>query len=181
MHFRWIATALLVILLTTCPVDAQKRRKGDKKKEAEAAKPESKPEGGGGGGRRGRQTTTTTTTTTTTLATTTVVDEEVDEEIVIVNEPRTAGNVCPPELKHRDGVVLPCTCRDELDDNALMIECVALTSGQQLHKIFNVRSTLKVHLFDYTTFNSFVRIIYSARGSMPSKFVTRLLDHLSLV
>lgn len=146
MHLRWIATALLVILLIACPVDAQKRRKGEKKKEAETnpaapkPEPEPKPEGrGGGGGRRGRHTTTTTVRTTTPiLSTIGIVEEDVEEEIMIVNEPRAAGNVCPPELKPQDGVVLPCTCRDELDDNALMIECVALTSARQMHKIFNV-------------------------------------------
>jgi hypothetical protein len=141
MHFRWITAALLVILLTTAPVDSQKRRKGERKKESEATtaapKVEVKQEGGGGGGRRsGRHTTTTTTTTPpTTLA---VAEEEVEEEIQITNESRSPVNVCPPELKPQEGKILPCTCRDELDENALMIECVALTSAQQMHKIFNV-------------------------------------------
>jgi hypothetical protein len=139
MHFRWITAALLVILLTTVPVDSQKRRKGEKKKESEATtaapKPEVKQEGGGGR-RSGRQTTTTTTTTPpTTIA---VAEEDVEEEIQITNESRSPVNVCPPELKTQEGKVLPCTCRDELDENALMVECVALTSAQQMHKIFNV-------------------------------------------
>ncbi len=140
MHPRWIVTILLVILLTTCSTDAQKRRKGEKKKDSEAttvaSKSEAKPEGGGKQ-RSGRHTTTTPTTTQATT-TATFVEEDVDEEIQIVNQPRSVGNLCPPELKPQEGKVLPCTCRDELDDNALMVECANLTNAQQMHKIFNV-------------------------------------------
>lgn len=138
MYLRWIAIVLLAICLTTCPVDAQKRRKGEKKKDMEVVTSAPKPEGGGR--RSGRHTTASTTTTTTTLPPTTlaIVGEDIDEEIQNSNEPRSAGNVCPPELKPQDGVVLPCTCRDELDDNALMVECVALSDANQLHQIFNV-------------------------------------------
>lgn len=144
MNLRWTASILLVICLISCPVECQKRRKGDKKKEAETVTVAAKPEGGG---KRGRQTTTTTTTTTSTTTPTTtttiLIEEDIDEEIRIVNEPRTAQNVCPPELKSQNGETLPCTCRDELDDNALMVECVALTSAQQMHTIFNVIRSAK--------------------------------------
>lgn len=141
MHLRWIALFLFVIFLIAYPVEAQKRRKGDKKKESESVTTAPKPEGGGR--RSGRQTTTSTTSTTTTLATTTVqvAEEDIDEEIRIVNEPRSVQNLCPPELKPQNGENLPCICRDELDDNAIMVECVALNSSQQMHDIFNVTRT----------------------------------------
>lgn len=138
MRLRWITAVLLLGLLATCSVDAQKRRKGEKKKEPETMTAAQVPEARGGRHRGGRHTSTTTTTTTTPSTTTVALpEEEIEEEVQITNEFRTAINVCPPELKPQEGKVLPCTCRDELDDNTLMVECVALTSGQQMHKIFN--------------------------------------------
>lgn len=168
MHLRWITAVLLVILLTTVPLDAQKRRKGEKKKESEAItaapKPEVKQEGSGR--RSGRHTTTTTTTTpsTTTVA---VPEEEVEEEIQITNESRSPVNVCPPEMKPQEGKILPCTCRDELDENALMVECVALTSAQQMHKIFNVIVKM---IFYIPSTESMIKSVF------PTEFASRQAD-----
>ena len=154
MKFRWTAILIMtIVLLATAEVNAQKRRKGDKKKESAPAETEAKPaegkpaEGAPGGNRPPRPgkatttpTTTTTTTSTTTPAPTTPYAEEevVDEEVIIVDQPRSASNECPPELKEGGASAGPCTCRDKLDDDALMVECVALTSAHQMHQIFNV-------------------------------------------
>jgi hypothetical protein len=141
MHLRWITVALLLTLLSTYPANAQKRRKGEKRKESETMTAALLPEGRGGRHRSGGRTTTTTTTTTTPSPTTTALPEEdIEEEVQITNESRSAVNACPPELKPQEGNDLPCICRDELDENTLMVECVALTSAQQMHKIFNVIS-----------------------------------------
>ena len=178
MNARWIGTIILVILLTTIPTDAQKRRKGDKKKESEAVtvppKSEAKPEGK----QRGRHTTTTTTTTTQATTTVAIVEEDVDEEIIIVNQPRSIGNVCPPELKAQEGKILPCTCRDELDENALMVECVALTSAQQMHTIFNVifSNSPTYHKRNSKCNLIYDRLCYSEKGSMHLKFAILLWD-----
>jgi len=128
MRFGWI---LLVVLLLA-QVDGQKRRKGDKKKDSQAAvevttttaKPVEKR-------------TRSTTTTTTTMIPTTLVEEDIDEEIVIVDVPISASNQCPPDLKE-GSTNSSCICKDQLEDNAIMIECVALSSAQEMHKIFNV-------------------------------------------
>lgn len=146
MHLRWITVALLLTLLSTCPADAQKRRKGEKKKESETTTAAPIPEGRGGRHRSGGRTTTTTTTTPspTTIA---LAEEDIEEEVQITNESRSAVNACPPELKPQEGKDLPCVCRDELDENTLMVECVALTSAQQMHKIFNVISNSIVCIF----------------------------------
>lgn len=114
-------------------VDGQKRRKGDKKKDSQAAvevttttaKPVEK------------RTRSTTTTTTTTMIPTTLVEEDIDEEIIIVDVPISASNQCPPDLKEGSSNS-SCICKDQLEDNAIMIECVALSSAQEMHKIFNV-------------------------------------------
>ena len=151
----WItAIFLLCVLLASSQVDAQKRRKGDKKKDSEVTtvKNEAKPEGGGK--QRGR-TTPTTTTTTTIAPTTAAIEEELDEEIGLGILPISSGNgVCPSELKAETGKTLPCTCIDQLEDNALMVECVALTSAQDMQLIFHVKKKKKKNFFLLLLLNS---------------------------
>lgn len=140
MRLRWIVIALCLVVLIAS-TDAQKRRKGDRKKETDAQKVDGAPKKADEkiqGRHRGRHATTTSTTTTTTTTEAPIIEEEVDQELVITNESRSSINECPPELKEQDGKTLPCTCRDKLDDDALMVECVALTSAEEMHDIFNV-------------------------------------------
>lgn len=134
----WIATIfLLIVLLANNPVNAQKRRKGDKKKETEVTTIKSDAKSEGGGKQRGRTTSTTTTTAAPTIPI--IVEEELEEEMVLGNLPTLVENGgCPPELKAETGKTIPCKCIDNLEENALMVECVALTSAQDMHLLFEV-------------------------------------------
>lgn len=140
MKLYGLCILLLVILLTADNIAAQKRRKGDKKKEAESTTTLPKQESKAEKQRRRETTIPTTITTVATFPTTAapIVEEDVDEEVYIVNEPRTVTNSCPPELKSKEGETLSCTCSDQLDEDAIMVECVALTSSEQMRSIFKV-------------------------------------------
>jgi len=46
-------------------------------------------------------------------------------------------NLCPPELRYKKNGPHRCVCRDGLDNQALMVECVALASANEMHEIFH--------------------------------------------
>lgn len=165
MKFKWVLVVFLLVSLVQ--IDAQKRKK-DKKKESEAAAvvveekvaEEAKPEKNGKKGR------TTAATTTTTPAP--VIEEEPEEEVLeVVNETRESSNGCPSELKPNKDSNHACTCLDNLEDGAIMVECTALTSAAEMHNIFNVIIYLRENFTDSDRY-SFHRHFYWEGGSTPS-------------
>ena len=70
------------------------------------------------------------------------VAEEDAEWIPTVTVAKQPRNVCPPELQYERSGTHPCICRDGLDNQALMIQCVALISAHEMHKIIQVTPSL---------------------------------------
>ena len=67
-----------------------------------------------------------------------IVEEEDAEWIPTATAAEQPTNLCPPELKLERRVTSPCVCYDNLDKQALMVECVALGSAHEMHTIFHV-------------------------------------------
>jgi len=66
-----------------------------------------------------------------------IVEEEDAEWIPTATAAEQPTNLCPPELKLERRGTSPCVCYDNLDKQALMVECVALGSAHEMHTIFH--------------------------------------------